>query len=85
MDSELDSVLHKIRNLPLEVLKSTYQTTIPRFPTSARSSDVNFVLGVYTQEKLAIGLRACLAIWAASQNKIDQLWKYVFNTTNIAV
>ena len=65
MDSELDSVLHKIRKFPLEVLKSTYQTTIPTDLAMSTSFWES-----YTQEKLAIGLRACLAIWAASQNKI---------------
>jgi ATP-dependent helicase YprA (DUF1998 family) len=65
MDSELNSVLEKTRSLSLEMLKLAYQETIPSelaLPNSFWKS--------YGDEKLAIGLRACLAIWATSGKKI---------------
>ena len=58
-------MLTTIRNSSLDVLKLSYETCIPSDltpPTSFWNS--------YTNEKLAIGLRACLATWAASQQKI---------------
>jgi hypothetical protein len=64
MDSELDPLLQEIRNLPLDKLKTTYQTTIP----ADLAPSISFWES-YTQEKLAIGLRACLMIWVASRNK----------------
>jgi ATP-dependent helicase YprA (DUF1998 family) len=65
MDSEMDSLLQDIRDLPLDMLKTTYQTTIP----THLAPSISF-WEPYTQENLATGLRACLAIWATSQNKI---------------
>jgi ATP-dependent helicase YprA (DUF1998 family) len=65
MDSELNSVLEKTRSLSLDMLKLAYQESIPSelaLPTSFWKS--------YGDEKLAIGLRACLAIWATSGKKI---------------
>jgi ATP-dependent helicase YprA (DUF1998 family) len=71
MDSELSEldamqpVLEKTRSFSLDMLKLTYRESIPSelaLPTSFWMS--------YDDEKLAIGLRACLAIWAASGKKI---------------
>ena len=65
MDSELNSVLEKTRTFSFGMLKRTYQESIPSelaLPTSFWKS--------YGDEKLAIGLRACLAIWATSGKKI---------------
>ena len=65
MDSELNSVLEKTRSFSLDMLKLTYQDSIPSelaLPTSFWKS--------YSDEKLAIGLRACLVIWDASGKKI---------------
>ena len=65
MDSKLNSVLENIRSLSLDMLRLGYQESIPSelaLPTSFWKS--------YGDEKLAIGLRACLAIWAASGKKI---------------
>ena len=65
MDSELNSRLEETRSFSLEMLKLTYQESIPSelaLPTSFWMS--------YSDEKLAIGLRACLAIWTVSGKKI---------------
>jgi len=65
MNSELNSVLETIRNSSLDMLKLTYSQSIPLElapPTSFWKS--------HTNEELAIGLRACLAIWEASGKKI---------------
>ena len=65
MDSELSSELEKTRSLSLEMLKLAYQESI----TSELALSTSF-WKPYSDEKLAIGLRACLAIWAASGKKI---------------
>ena len=68
MGSDLATTLQRINNLSLDMLKCSYQTTIPSDlapPTSFWDS--------YTSEKQAIGLRACLAIWAASNQTIVPL------------
>jgi ATP-dependent helicase YprA (DUF1998 family) len=68
MDFDLNSALQNIKTLPMDMLKLTYQKTIPRHlapPSSFWDS--------YTGEKVAIGIRACLAIWAASGQKIVPL------------
>ena len=65
MASELHSALEKTRSLSLDVLKLTYQESIPSelaLPSSFWKC--------YGDEKLAIGLRACLAIWIASGKRI---------------
>ena len=65
MDSELNSVLEKTRTFSFGMLKRTYQESIPSelaLPTSFWKS--------YGDEKLAIGLRACLAIWVTSGKNI---------------
>ena len=65
MDSELNFVLEKTCSLSLDLLKLTYQESIPSElaqPTSFWKS--------YSDKKLAIGFRACLAIWVASGKKI---------------
>ena len=65
MDSELSSMLNTILNFSVDMLKLNYEMSIPSElapPTSFWKS--------YTNEKLAIRLRACLALWAASQKKI---------------
>ena len=65
MASELHSVLEKTRSLSLDVLKLTYQESIPSelaLPSSFWKC--------YGDEKLAIGLRACLATCY-----LDCLWK----------
>ena len=65
MDSELNSRLEETRSFSLEMLKLTYQESIPSelaLPTSFWMS--------YSDKKLAIGLRACLAIWTVSGKKI---------------
>ena len=65
MDSELNSALEKTRTFSLSMLKRTYQESIPSelaLPTSFWKS--------YGDEKLAIGLRACLAIWVTSGKNI---------------
>jgi ATP-dependent helicase YprA (DUF1998 family) len=64
-DSELNSLLEKTRSFSLDVLKSTYCESIPSElapPSSFWKS--------YGDEKLAIGLRACLVMWATSGKKI---------------
>ena len=58
-------MLKEIQGLSVDMLKVTYQESIPAElapPTAFWES--------YTDENLAIGLRACLAIWAASGKKI---------------
>jgi ATP-dependent helicase YprA (DUF1998 family) len=65
MDSEVNLALTKIRSYSLEMLKLIYQESIPSelaLPTAFWKS--------YGDEKLAIGFRACLAIWATSGKKI---------------
>ena len=65
MDSELDSLLEKTHSFSLDMLKLSYQESIPSdlaLPTSFWKS--------YGDEKLAIGLHACLAIWVTSGKKI---------------
>ena len=67
-DSELNAKLTAIRNFSLDVLKLTYEMSIPSElapPTSFWKS--------YTDEKLAIGLHTCLALWAASGEKMVPL------------
>ena len=68
MDSELlglDAVLEKIRTFSLDMLKLTYRESIPSELALCTSFWNSF-----DNEKLAIGLRACLAIWATSGKKI---------------
>ena len=65
MESELNDTLTNIRNSSLDTLKLLYDVSIPSelaLPTSFWKS--------YTDEKLAIGLRACLAMWEVSGNKM---------------
>ena len=64
MDSE---TLQTIRSLSIDELKNLYQATIPPQLAPAAS-----FWNSITKEpwKLAIGLRACLATWAASGKKI---------------
>ena len=72
MDLELISVLVKARSFSLDMLKLFYQESIlseQALPTSFWKS--------YGDEKLVIGIRACLAIWASSGKKI------VFNKFHI--
>ena len=64
MELELKT-LEKICSFSLDMLKLTYHESIPSelaLPTSFWNS--------YSDEKLAIGLRACLFIWARSGKKI---------------
>ena len=65
MDSELNLMLTKIRNFSLDMLKITYQESIP----SELAVSTSF-WNSYSDEKLAIGLRACLAVWATSGKRI---------------
>jgi hypothetical protein len=65
MDQELGSTLATIRNSSLDVLKLKYEISIP----SELAPPTTF-WKPYTNEKLVIGLRACLAMWAASREKI---------------
>jgi hypothetical protein len=65
MDSELTSTLTLIRNLPLDLLKITYQESIP-----AHLALPGPFWRSFTDDKLVIGLRASLAIWAASGEKM---------------
>jgi len=68
MDSELSSILTNVRDSSLDALKLSYEMSIPTElapPASFWKS--------YTDEKLAIGLRACLALWAASGKKMVPL------------
>ena len=65
MDSELNLMLTKIRNFSLDMLKITYQESIP----SELAVSTSF-WNSYSDEKLAIGLRACLAVWATSGKSI---------------
>jgi ATP-dependent helicase YprA (DUF1998 family) len=65
MNSEHNSVLEKTRSLSLDMLKQTYQESIPSELALATSFWKS-----YGDEKLAIGLRACLAIWVTSGKKI---------------
>ena len=61
----MNSGLEETRSFSLEMLKLTYRESIPSelaLPTLFWNS--------YSDEKLAIGLRACLAIWTASGKKI---------------
>ena len=67
MDSELNLGLEKICGFSLDALKLAYQESIPSElelapPTSFWKS--------YGDEKLAVGLRACLATWSISGKKI---------------
>ena len=64
MDSELNIVLEKACNFSLDMLKLTYRESIPS-ELALRTS----FWESYSDEKLAIGLRACLAIWATSWKK----------------
>ena len=70
--SELDAVLEKIRTFSLDMLKLTYRESIPSELALCTSFWKSF-----DDEKLAIGLRGCLAIWATSGKKI------VFNKFHI--
>ena len=63
--SELDAVLEKIRSFSLDMLKLTYRESIP-----SELALCNSFWKSYDDEKLAIGLRACLVIWATSGKKI---------------
>ena len=63
--SELDAVLEKIRTFSLDMLKLTYRESIPPELALCTSFWKSF-----DDEKLAIGLRGCLAIWATSGKKI---------------
>ena len=65
MDPELSSILNAILNFSLDMLKLNYEMSIP-----SELAPQNSFWKSYTNEKLAIGLRACLAFWAASQKKI---------------
>jgi ATP-dependent helicase YprA (DUF1998 family) len=65
MDSELNKILTNIRNSSLDMLKLSYEMTIPT-ELAPQSS----FWKSYTDEKLTIGLRACLAMWAASGKRI---------------
>jgi ATP-dependent helicase YprA (DUF1998 family) len=68
MDSDLNLTLTKIRSFSLEMLKLVYHESIPSelvLPTAFWKSYYGD-----SDEKLAIGLRACLAIWATSGKKI---------------
>ena len=60
-----DLMLKKNCSLSLDMLKLNYQETIP----SELALPISFWKS-YGDEKLAIGLRACLAIWATSGKKI---------------
>ena len=68
MESNLDTTLKHIKTLSIDELKLTYQTAIP----SHLAPSVSY-WDSHTGEQLAIGLRACLAIWAASNQKIVPL------------
>jgi ATP-dependent helicase YprA (DUF1998 family) len=65
MNLELCHTLTNIRNSSLDTLKISYEMSIPAElapPASFWES--------YTDEKLAIGLRACLALWESSGKKM---------------
>ena len=65
MDSETNSELEKTCSFSLDMLKLTYHKSIPSelaLPTSFWKP--------YSDEKLAIGLHACLVIWGRSGEKI---------------
>ena len=65
MDSELASTLDSVRKMSLDMLKIAYQISIP----AQLAVPVSF-WEPYADDKLAIGLRACLLIWAASGKTI---------------
>jgi ATP-dependent helicase YprA (DUF1998 family) len=65
MDFALNSELVKIRNASLDVLKLAYEESI-----SSELAPLSSFWESYTDEKITIGLCACLAIWAASGKKI---------------
>jgi hypothetical protein len=65
MDSELGSTLTTLQNSSLDMLKPMYEMSIP----SELAPPTTF-WKAYTNEKLAIGLCTCLAMWAASQENI---------------
>ena len=62
MDSNL---LKKFESLSLDMLKDLYQASIP-----AHLALPGSFWEAYTDEKLATGLRACLATWTASGKEI---------------
>ena len=62
MDSELASTLDSVRKMSLDMLKIAYQISIP----AHLAVPVSFWEAYADNKRLAIGLRACLLIWAAS-------------------
>jgi len=65
MDSELNSTLTRIKNSSSDLLKTLYGSSIP-----AEMAPPTSFWKPYTDEKLAIGLCACLVMWEASGKKI---------------
>ena len=59
------SKLTFIRNFSLDMLKTAFQSTIP-----AQLAPLDSFWEPYTDDELAIGLRACLLTWEASGEKI---------------
>ena len=65
MDSERNSTLTRFKNSSSDLLKTLYETSIP----TEMAPPASF-WKPYTDEKLAIGLCACLVMWEASGKKI---------------
>ena len=61
----MNSEMSHIQNLSLDSLKLSYGMSIP-----AELAPPALFWKSYSDEKLAIGLRACLAMWAASGKKL---------------
>jgi len=62
---DLQSILDATRGLPLDLLHIAYQLSIP-----AQLAPPKSFWESYTSEEQAIGLHACLLIWAASGGMI---------------
>jgi hypothetical protein len=69
-ESELTSTLSHIRNASLDMLKTSYQESIPAHLQVALSG--HFWESFSDDKLVTIGLRACLAIWAASNFQVEQ-------------